>query len=242
MVKKLELDALLFVIVGAFVGLFLITYVKSHQLQLRSNAQVPQIFTNIATPNNPSQTISQAPTQAANQTPTPTATPTTEPSLAPLISLLPVTSSTSQISPDGAQKVTIKTIQNRDASTTDEIFTGNMTQPLYSITLNTTESLSIPFNTWDPTNTYFFLQENSVEGEKILVFHADGSPFANGQSYLNLTDAFAKYGSPDTLDAVTGWAGYNVIVINTKASDGSQGTSYWFEVPDGSILPLATKF
>lgn len=238
MVKKLELDALLFVIVGAFVGIFLITYIKNQPVQFHSNAEVPQLFTGTPTIE-PTPLVSQIPTQAPA---TPTVMPTIAPTLTPLISLLPVTSSTSQISPDGSQKVTIKTIENKDATTTDEIFTGNMTQPLYSITLNTTESLSIPFNTWDPTNTYFFLQENSNEGEKILVFHADGAPFANGQSYLSLTDAFAKYGSNNTLDAVTGWAGYNVIVINTKASDGSQGTSYWFEVPDGSILPLATKF
>jgi hypothetical protein len=241
MVKKLELDAFLFVIVGAFVGLFLITYVKNQSVQFHSNAEVPQFFTSGPT-TAPTETISQTPTQSPIQKSVPTTVPTNAPSLAPLISLLPVTSTTSQISSDGSQKVTIKTIQNRDATTTDEIFTGTMTQPIYNISLNTTESISIPFNTWSPDNTYFYILENSVEGEKILVFHADGSPFGNGQSYLDLAAAYAKYGSNDTFDAATGWAGYNIIVINTKASDGSQGTSYWFEVPDGSIIPLATKF
>jgi len=245
MVKKLEIDALLFVIVGAFVGVFLVSYVKSTPTQLHSSAAAPDNFAAVPVPTTQvpsSSPISQAPVQKPTIKPSPTSIPTKIPSLAPIVSLLPVTATTSQISPDGTQVVTIKTIENRDGTETDEIFTANMTQPLYSLTLNTTESLSIPFNTWEPTDKYFFLQENSVEGEKILVFQANGQPFANGQSYLNLTDTFTKYGSPDTFDTATGWGGYNLIVINTKASYGSQGASYWYELPEGSIIPLATQF
>jgi hypothetical protein len=245
MVKKLEIDALLFIIFGAFVGVFIVSYVKSQPVQFHSSAAAPDNFAAAPALNTPVPSVapvSQTPVQKPTPQPLPTTLPTKMPSLAPIVSLLPVTSTTSQISPDGNQVVTIKTIENRDATQTDEIFTGTMTQPLYSLTLNTTESLSIPFNTWEPTDKYFFLQENSVEGEKILVFQANGQPFANGQSYLNLSNTFNQYGSPDTFDAATGWGGYDEIVINTKASDGSQGTSYWYELPEGSIIPLATKF
>jgi hypothetical protein len=210
MVKKLEIDALLFMIVGAFVGMFLVVYVKQQPVRFYSSAAAP---------------VASAPTI----TPTPT------------VSFQPTTATTSQISSDGTHKVNLKTIHNQDLTNTYEVSADNGTT-IYTKTLGADETVTIPFNTWEPQNRFFFIQENLSDGPKVLVFNADGSAFGSGEPYLDLTDAYTKLGSNDTYDAATGWAGYNIIVINTKASDGTQGTSYWYELPYGSLIPLATKF
>jgi len=210
MVKKLELDAFFFVIVGAFFGVFLIAYVRNQPVQFHSNAQEP----------------------VANA-------PTTIPS--PTITFQPSTTNDKQISPDGAHTLLLKTIHNDDLTNTYELSADNG-PTIYSQTLGANETLTLPFNAWEPQDRYFFIQEKLSSGPQVLVFKGDGTTFGDGEQYLNLTAAYDKLGSSYTYDAATGWAGYDIIVINTKADDGSQGASYWYELPYGTIIPLATKF
>ena len=217
MVKKLEIDALLFMIVGAFVGMFLVVYVK----------QPVRFYTDAA--------------PVATALPTLTPTPSSGSVAMPTISLQQTTTTTSQISSDGTHKVNLKTIHNQDLTNTYEV-SADDGPTFYTKTLGANETVTLPFNAWEPQNNYFFIQENLAAGPKVLVFKPDGSAFANGQPYLDLTDAYAQLGSNDTYDQATGWGGYDVIVMNTKASDGTQGTSYWYELPYGSLIPLATKF
>lgn len=245
MVKKLEIEAVIFILVGAFVGLFLITYIKSKPVQISSYASftpaqqlgitVPSLQKATQAPQTPTQATAPKATQAPTQAPIqePVAVVETGPTQ---------TSSTTQISSDGTQTVTIQTVQSKLGPQTDNILTANSTTPVWSKTLGPGETLSIPFNTWSPDNNYFFLLDNTGSTQKVFVFQAKGSPFGNGQSYLDLTQAFANYGSSDTFDQASGWAANNLIVILTTASSGSEGTSYWFGVPDSSITPLATMF
>lgn len=212
MIKTLQFDALLFLLMGAIAGLFLVSYVKSQPTQFHSNADF------------------------SLQTAQPTITPT------PTITFEPTTTTNSQISSDGTHQVVLKTTTNQDQSKTYEVSTSDNGPAIYTQTLGPTENISLPFNAWEPQNNYFYIQEKLDSGPKVLVFNADGSPFGSGQPYLDLTDAYTNYGSSDIYDAATGWAGYDIIVINTKSSDGFQGTSYWYELPYGSIIPLATKF
>ena len=212
MIKRLEFDAILFMLVGAVVGLFLVTYVKGTPVQFHSNA------------------ASFLETQQPTLTPTPT------------ISFVPSTTTASQVSPDGTQQVILRTMTNQDQSKTYEVSTSENGPVIYTKTLSTTENISLPFNAWEPQNRFFFIQEHLDSGPKVLVFKQDGTAFSNGEPYLDLTGAYTKLGSADSYDQATGWAGYNIIVINTKATDGTQGSSYWYEVPDGSLVPLATKF
>jgi hypothetical protein len=243
MVKKLEIEAVLFILVGAFVGLFLIAYIKSKPVQINSFASftpAQQLGITVSSLQKSNQSaVTQSPSTKATQSPT--QVPTQAPP-AVVVSGPTQTSATSQISSDGTQSVTIQTVQNKLGPQTDNILTANSTTPVWSKTLSPGESLSIPFNTWSPDNNYFFLLDNSGSAQKILVFQANGSPFTSGQSYLDLTQAFSNYGSSDTFDQASGWAADNLIVILTTAPDGSEGTSYWFGVPDSSITPLATMF
>jgi hypothetical protein len=211
MIKKLEIDALFFIIVGAFFGVFLVAYVRNQPVRFYSNA---------------SSTVASS---------EPTSIPT------PTVSFEPTTTAASQISPDGTHKVLLKTIHNQDLTKTYEVL-ANDGPVLFTQTLGANETITLPFNAWEPQNRYFFIQENLGSGAQVLVFKADGTPFADGEEYLNLTAAYDKFGSPYTYDAATGWAGYDLIVINTKAEDGTQGASYWYELPYGTLLPLSTKF
>jgi hypothetical protein len=211
MTKTLQFDALLFLLVGAVAGMFLVSYVKTQPVQFHSNAA------------------------SIVQTSEPTLTPT------PTITFEPTTNTDTQISSDGTHKVNLKTTHNQDQSKTYEVSADNG-PVIFSQTLSANETITLPFNAWEPQNRYFFIQENLGSGPQVLVFKGDGTTFADGEQYLNLTAAYDKLGSTYSYDVATGWAGYDLIVINTKASDGTQGASYWFEPPYGSIIPLATKF
>lgn len=146
----------------------------------------------------------------------------------------------SQISSDGTKKVTVQIEENTDATRTFTISTDDK-KAIFSEKLNVGESISLPFNSWSADNRFFFIKETTREGTSILVFKADGQPFADGEAYLDLTGTFrARVG--DTFDVATGWAEDDLIVINTKLTDGTQGSSYWFAVPSKAIIPLAVQF
>lgn len=232
--KYLELEVLFFIITGAAVGYFVL-----HQVNASKQTLVQALQT------------APAPIVAANPTaaqptptliPTPTAVPVLDKNTTPTVAFTPTGSTTSQISSDGTRTVVLNTITNKDSSTTYNVSTDNNTQVIFSKTLPSGSSISIPYNTWSPDNTYFFIQENDGTQTIIMVFNGNGQTFANGQSFLDLTGVFAQ-DEPDALfAAATGWASDNLIIILTKNPDGSESTSYWFGVPDESVTPLATEF
>jgi hypothetical protein len=234
LVKKLEIEAILFIIVGAAIGYLLLLHMQtSNAHALSENGQQFPAVALI-----PSST---PPSAVPTQTPTPTPTP------APLITsapaaYIPSVSTTSQISSDGTQTVTLRTIQNKDSTETFDITSSDSSTFMFSKTLPQGQSISIPYNTWSPDDKYFFIQENDGSQTAVMVFNDNGDPFANGDSYLDLTGDFAKYAPGAIFDEASGWAADNLIIILTKNADGSEGTSYWYGVPDESVTPLATKF
>jgi hypothetical protein len=176
-------------------------------------------------------------------TPIPTATPMPTPTPALIAkSYIPSVSNTSQISSDGTKTATLRTIQNNDGTDTYDITSSDSTTFMFSKTLPANESISIPYNTWSPDNRYFFIQENTGTNADVMVFNDNGDPFGNNVQYLDLSADFSKDAPNALFDQASGWAADNLIVILTKNSDGSEGTSYWYGVPDESITPLATKF
>lgn len=171
----------------------------------------------------------------SSQTQQPTDTPMPTPTFTP------TTTSVSQISSDGTKKLTMNIISNEDASHRYQLYTVDNSAIIFSQTLSAGESMDIPFNTWSADNKYFFIEEHKKTGISVLVFTASGAPFADGESSLDLTGTFRdKIGN--TFDQATGWAEDDLIVINTKLTDGTQGPSYWFTVPGKAIIQLSTKF
>ena len=104
---------------------------------------------------------------------------------------------------------------------------------LFSKTLNRFSEISIPFNTFSPDNLNIFLKE----GKSFYVWKIS----QEAQTPSNISDLFSeKYPEFSLLD-VTGWAAPDLLIVNIKNTEDVK-SSYWFEVPSQSFIPLATGF
>jgi len=236
--KYLELEVVIFIFAGAAVGYFVLHQVNANKQTLVQALQTQPasiIGTNPITP-----TMTPLPTPTL--IPAPTAVPVLDKNTTPTLAFTPTGTTIFQISSDGTRKVILNTITNKDGSTTYNVTTDNNSHIIYSQTLPAGSSISIPYNTWSPDNTYFFIQENDGSQTKIMVFNGNGETFGNGQAFLDLTGVFSQDEPDATFTSATGWASDNLIIILTQNTDGSEGTSYWFGVPDESVTPLATEF
>ncbi|MBI4089186.1 MAG: hypothetical protein HY424_00590 [Candidatus Levybacteria bacterium] len=152
----------------------------------------------------------------------------------------------SQISPDGTKKVIMKITKNDDDTSTYDFLTADENnaneQLVFTKILNSTQNMTIPFNTWSPDNKYFFIQENKGSNKSIFVFNAAGAPFATGETYLAASDLFKQKITENNFNEATGWASETLIIINTIKQDNSKGPSYWFEVPSKAVIQLSTEF
>jgi hypothetical protein len=109
-------------------------------------------------------------------------------------------------------------------------------------TLNSSKSMTIPFNAWSPDDKYFFIEEKSENSKSVFVFKATGEQFEGGETYLDATDLFNQKQTGNNFDVATGWASESLIIINTTNADNKKGPSYWFEVPSKAIIQLSTEF
>jgi len=152
----------------------------------------------------------------------------------------------SQISPDGTKEVVMKITQNPDNTKTYNFSVVDVASlietHIFTWILDPLKSMLIPFNTWSSDDQYFFVQQNTASTKSVFVFKINGSPFANGSNYLDVTDLFAKANTGNNFDEATGWASGTLIIINTIKTDGTKGPSYWFEVPSQSVIQLSTQF
>lgn len=168
--------------------------------------------------------------QNNNESIVPTAVPT------------PEVDEASQISPDGKETLKMKVTHNLDQTLT-YLFTasdsdGSNERQIYA-TSSADLTFSIPFNTWSPDDKYVFIEKGSTNA---LVFNASGNPITSDQTYLEVRNDFQTKLPNVTIREITGWAGYGLLIVNSTASDGTQGSSYWYEVPSGGIEQLSTKF
>lgn len=160
----------------------------------------------------------------------------------------PTSSSSSWISPDGSVSLKIDLNYDSEDSKTYTVsvhpeLKEQADQLIFSKTVSAEVSYQVPYNTWSPDNKYFFLKEVSGGDEQILVFKADGEPFRNGQSILNLTEFFAEKLPQFSLKEVTGWASPTLLIANAHGSDEqTDGPSFWFEVTSTSFIRLSGNF
>lgn len=156
------------------------------------------------------------------------------------------TNTSSQISPDGTNKLTMTVTTNKNKTKT-YVFTVSKTgdsvpQQIFNSTLPDTDTMSLPFNSWSPDNAYVFIQQIISGKNGVLIFNANGQPFPVGDKYLDVKTIFTAKNTNNTYDEATGWASETLLIINTLNSDGSKGPSYWFEVPSKAIIRLSTEF
>lgn len=152
----------------------------------------------------------------------------------------------SQVSPDGTTKITMSAVTNRDLSKTYTFTTSdsldNNQKTIYTATLPSTDTMTIPFNTWSPDNRYIFLKHASSQKNETLVMRADGAVLPDGDQNDNVTDLFVARNTGETYQDTTGWASETLLIINTTNTDGSKGPSFWEEVPSKAIIELSTEF
>ncbi len=151
----------------------------------------------------------------------------------------------SQISPDGKKVLTMRIKTNEDFTKTYTFISSNADgtdqKTIYLVTYSA-DSMSIPFNTWSPDNKYVFIKHTSPLGSDAIVLKANGEPVTESESAINTTLLFKDKIANNIYDDTTGWASETLLIINTKTSEGAQGTSYWFEIPSKAIIPLSTQF
>lgn len=154
----------------------------------------------------------------------------------------PKVDTASQISPDGEKLLTMEKTHNSDG-TFSYVFTtsdgsGDNKKQIYTVTLQATESLDVPFNAFSPDNKYVFIQKN---GNNALVFKVTGEEVVAGQIYFDIEEEFTKKAIKNRVGEVTGWASETLVIVNTL-TEGNTKVSYWFEVPSKAIIPLASQF
>lgn len=188
----------------------------------------------------------------------------------------PTTEASSWTSSDGKMQVSME----KRSNTSDTTYTFYVSQTsetdkpeppleekllLFTKTVDSNTTFSIPYNTFSPDDKYLFLQENRKDTTRFLVFNASGKPFANGETYLDVSSLFEKHTSDYVVNFVTGWAAETLLIVrsdvsnkNTNATDAQSSTpsntrvltastkpsgpSFWLDVPSQSFTQLSTRF
>jgi hypothetical protein len=161
-------------------------------------------------------------------------------STAQAVAVLPTPTLEPEISVDSAaadQKLTLRTTHKSDGST--EYTYSISGRVLFDKTLPAAVSMALPLNSWDPTDTYVFLEEHNSGAVDYFVLKSDGSLFDDGSKFIDVGAVWANKQMGYTIRTATGWASGTLLIIYTSNSDGSKGPAFWFEIPDEAIIQLA---
>jgi len=148
-------------------------------------------------------------------------------------------------SPEGSQTLTLESLDTEgktDYSLYVSLKSDDSKQKIYSKKGSITNSLSVPFNTWSSDNSFVFLKDVSLEQTDYLVFQSSGNVFSNDLSYISVQEYFQKKVQNYIIEDVTGWAGPNLLVVNTKSTEGDKKVSFWFDLTSLSFIQLGTYF
>jgi hypothetical protein len=163
---------------------------------------------------------------------------TTMPESAPQpVAAAPVSKVSTMDSPEGSKTLTVD-----DGSIYVSAKDESEKQLLYKKTIAQDENLEIPFNTWDPANTYFFLKDTTPESIEYLVFKSSGEKFTPDLPFLSVGEIFQSKVQGYVIEDITGWAAPDLLLVNAKQSSGDAKVSFWFEVPSRSFIQLSTYF
>lgn len=212
-IHTIELEGAVLFFLAAAVGVTLALY-TNHSPKIRTVYNLPVVAPLLASP-----------------------TPTQPP--------LPKTQTFSQVSPDGKKKLSMVASPAKSGTTyafsVEDTTSGN-SQPLYSITLPETESMTVPFNAFSPDDRYVFLTHVGKGGTDAWVFRVDASPIlADGTMSLDMKAIFDSRATGNTYQEATGWASETLVIVNTATPNGTR-QSYWIEIPSKALIPLSTQF
>lgn len=150
-----------------------------------------------------------------------------------------------QISPDGTKMLYMKITKNQDLSKKYELMTGKTDETslslIYTITL-ADGTMDIPFNSWSPDNKYFFVNlTTSEQKNQSLIFKENGANFDENNS-LNAYSIFSAREKEKKFDHATGWAGYSLLLVNSKNVFDQISSPFWLEVPSGNLIALSSGY
>lgn len=166
---------------------------------------------------------------------TPTATP---------VAAKTSSTSTNVHSAKAEHLLTLQTTRQKDG-TIDYMFyvtdmNGGNGRLLFEKTLGADSSMTLPLNSWDPTDTYVFIEERNPGYVNYYVLKASGEPFANGDKFIDVGNVWNQKKMTYPIRSATGWASGTLLIIYTTKDDGTSGPHYWFEIPSTAILQLAS--
>lgn len=141
------------------------------------------------------------------------------------------------------KKLILRTTQKSDGMTEYSYIVTDISGAnewlLFDKTLPAGASMKLPDNSWDPTDTYVFLEEYNSGAVDFFVFKASGEPFADGNNYIDVGAVWTNKKMEYKIRTATGWASGTLLIIYTSKDDGSRGPAFWFEIPSTAILQLA---
>lgn len=142
-------------------------------------------------------------------------------------------------SPDGKLTLLMNTITDKTGVTYTFTVSGKQ---IFVKTVDSSTTISIPYNTWSPNGKYIFLKEEGPGGIRFFALLTTVLSSDQNDQTADITNLFTKKYSDLKIGDVTGWGGMGEIVVNSVKSDGTRGPSFWFEMPSHNIVQLSTRF
>jgi hypothetical protein len=163
----------------------------------------------------------------------------------PTATPVPVIKKAEFLTPDGAKalhfeekteaKTALYTILVADKTTEEKSLVLEKTLPVSS-------KLLVPYNTWSPDNTYFYLEERGVNGTEYHLYSTILSEALEKQESINISSLFRERLPEYSMEEITGWAAPDLLVVNAKLITDGSPQSFWFATYDHSFIPLANYF
>lgn len=141
------------------------------------------------------------------------------------------------------KKFVLRATPGQDGTTTYTFtvadLAGTNAHVLFTKTLGPGAVMSLPWNAWDPTDTYVFIGEKVGSALNYYVFKSSGEPFANGDKFIDVGAVWTEKKIGFSIRDATGWASGTLLIIYTSKDDGAKGPAFWFEIPSTAIIQLA---
>lgn len=144
---------------------------------------------------------------------------------------------------EGTKNFIMHSQENADNTTTysfaTEDISGENNRTIFTKTLSSKDSLTIPANSWSPDMKYVFITGNINNTQTVLVFDAEGEAVAPGQQYVDVVPLFAEKKPEFIFTEATGWAAPTLIQLKTTTKTDGSNYPYWFDLSNLSFIQLA---
>lgn len=147
-------------------------------------------------------------------------------------------------SPDGKSNLILQKVIQSTGNTIYSFYTSEIPAKektlIYETAFPEGSSVNVSTNTWSPNyNKYVFLKQETGSTSAFLVFNANGENFGNGEKYIDVSAGFAAKDNGFSLKNVTGWD--SETLLHLKAVKDGETVNFWYEIPSGAVIRLASR-